>query len=1035
MVILPQFRHYRLAAISCRSAALARLPNVGRVLQALLLAMLLCAPVLGIDRDLRIEQLHHTSWTHKDGAPGEMMALAQTTDGFLWIGARDGLYRFDGIRFELYQPPNGVALPNIEIASLLAVPDGGLWIGFNGWDTAFLKDGRVSTYPEPAGWHFSAHSLARDNQGTIWRAGTSDGLSRFTGSRWEEVGAERGFSGGAYVLYVDRAGTLWVDTFHGLVFLPSGARQFQRQASLLSGWGPFAESRDGTLWILDWTPPNVPKLRSARSGRVLRQFDKQARVYKMFADRQGSLWVGTIGHGINRTQYPERADGKNVQEVSDTADIFRQKDGLSGDAVIDLLEDREGDVWVATNGGLDRFRQSRLISVKFPADTLGFSLSALENGDVWVATMFGKNPLVTIRDGKAAALKPPFAQGIHSSYRGSDGALWLGTETGIMRFFAGKADRIDLPGPPSKSTDVFPYSMTTDGAGRLLALFAGRGFRRLENGQWTDLKALEIPASCNGTTVASDPAGRVWKGCTDNRVILLDGNKMRMFTGNDGLNVGLVETIQSHKDSVWIAGAQGLQQFDGHRFETVAPADGSGFRGVKGIIATSGNGIWIGEARGIIHIEETETRRIEKDPRYRVNYEVLDASDGLSDRLQSPYPAPNMIEGTDGRLWFATAQGVAWLDPKRVPPKPLPPSATVISLSANGDKHLLPVSALINLPAHTTSLQFAYTAGSLAVPERVRFRYKLEGQDKDWQDGGASRQASYTNLGPGSYRFHLMASNTEGVWKEAETTVGFLIQPTFFQTYWFYSLCALAALGVLWQLYRFRMRQVSAQMQGRLEERMAERERIARELHDTLLQGFQGLTLHFQGVMKQIPDELPARETMRKALGYADGVLKEARERVRDLRAEGPTAHDLSLDLTSYGEGLAGDKSVKFKITIVGTPRLLHPVAGDEIRRIAREALANAFQHSQASSIEVEMTYDPAGFSLRVRDDGVGIDQNVLNSGRQGHWGLSGMRERARKVGGDCRIWSSAGKGTEIDLKVAARVAYVCRGKVKRGET
>src|SRR5580698_7262988 len=439
-------------------------------------ALLLCTSLFGIDRDLRIDQLHHTSWTHKDGVPSQILTLAQTTDGFLWIGARDGLYRFDGVHFERYQPADGHTLPNSEVASLLAVPDGGLWIGAGRGLTSFLKDGGISTYPEPEGPHAGDY-LVRDQQGVIWKSAFSHGLSRFTGSRWENVGAEWGFSGGAYLLYVDRAGTLWVDTFHGLVCLPKGARRFQRPAGLSSGWGPFAESPDGSLWILDWTPPNLPKLRSAGSGTVLREF-KQARVYRMIADQQGSLWVGTTGQGINRIQYPERAHAENGKEMRDTTDIFRQKDGLSGDSIMALLEDREGDVWVATNGGLDRFRQTPLITVKFPAYAIGLTLSARENGDIWVTSLMGKNNLITIRDGAVTDMKS-LSGLIHSSYRDPQDVTWIGTETAVMRYSANQITRIDPPGPPSKSTDVYPVSMTQDGAGRLLALFPARGPSRL----------------------------------------------------------------------------------------------------------------------------------------------------------------------------------------------------------------------------------------------------------------------------------------------------------------------------------------------------------------------------------------------------------------------------------------------------------------------------------------------------------------------------------------------------------------------------
>lgn len=242
-------------------------------------------------------------------------------------------------------------------------------------------------------------------------------------------------------------------------------------------------------------------------------------------------------------------------------------------------------------------------------------------------------------------------------------------------------------------------------------------------------------------------------------------------------------------------------------------------------------------------------------------------------------------------------------------------------------------------------------------------------------------------------------------------------------------------------LYLLRLRQLSQQMHNRLETRLAERERIARELHDTLLQGFQGLTLHFQAAMKQIPDQEPARHMMNKALHIADQVLLEGRERVRDLRAEPVAGNELSKVLASYGEELAQDRAVTFKLTVVGSPADLHPVAGDEIYRIAREALTNAFHHSQASSIEVEITYDSASFSLRVRDNGCGIEQDILGSGREGHWGLRGMRERAQNISAQLSIWSNPGSGTEMDLRVPARFAYTRTRKqstwswIKRGAT
>jgi signal transduction histidine kinase/ligand-binding sensor domain-containing protein len=990
--------------------------------------LLLGTPLSGIDRDLRIDQMHHTSWTHKDGVPTQIQALAQTTDGFLWIGDLTGLYRFDGLTFELYRPPAGQSLPKASVFRLFAVPDGGLWIGFNLGGVSFLKDGKITTYLDNEA---NTLDLAGDQQGVIWRARGPLGITRFVGSRWETLGPEWDPPAAADQLYVDHAGTLWVDTYHGLVYLPKGGRKFQKPADLAFSTGPFAESRSGTLWFLDIQlfdrTPKVAKIHPAGGKPIPWPFDGRPNILKTIVDEAGSLWFGTEGQGIKRIRYPERADVRNSKGARDSVDVFRQKDGLSRDGVETLFEAREGDVWVATNAGLDRFRESPLVTVGLPPDTRGFTLSARDNGGVWITSIAGKDNFFEVRDGKAIVLKPLHSR-VYCSYRDPDGTTWFGTQDGILRLANNKVEKIDSPESPA-------ILLTKDGAGRLVGSFSGQGLLRLENGSWAHL-ALPGAPTHGGTILFSDSVGRVWQGYMNNVTAYLDGDKVRVFGAKEGVTVGHTATIAGRNGGIWIGGDGGLEQFDGHRFVNVAPADGSAFGNVIGVVATADEGLWLGETRGIIHIAEAETRRLEQDPRYRVKYHVFDILDGLSNGLQLNFPRPNMIEGTDGRLWFATAQGVVWLDPKRIPRKPLPPTPAILSVTANGHTYGLPAPAEINLPARTVNLQFAYTAPSLAIPERVRYRYKLDGSDKEWRDAGSEREASYTNLGPGSYRFHVIASNSDGVWNKAEAVTAFVILPAYFQTHWFYALCVCAMLILLWELYRLRLRQVSgqlsAQIQSGMEARLAERTRIARELHDTLLQGFQGLTLHLQAVMEQIPDKEPARQSMKKALTYADGVLLEGRQRVRDLRPEGSDIHELSQQIAAYGEELAKDSAIAFKVTVVGAPEPLHPVVGDETYRIAREALTNAFRHAQASKIEVEITYDAESVSVRVRDNGAGIGLGILESGKQGHWGLSGMRERAHHIGGQLNILSNPGSGTEVDLSLPAKVAFVRAPKLRR---
>jgi signal transduction histidine kinase len=334
------------------------------------------------------------------------------------------------------------------------------------------------------------------------------------------------------------------------------------------------------------------------------------------------------------------------------------------------------------------------------------------------------------------------------------------------------------------------------------------------------------------------------------------------------------------------------------------------------------------------------------------------------------------------------------------------------------------------LPKRTDSLQIDYAALSLSVPQRIRYRYKLEGLDRDWQDPGQRREAIYTNLDPGQYRFRVIAANDDGVWNEVGATLDFDIAPAFTQTYWFIALCALTAGTLLFVAYFLRMRNVAARIKGRLEERISERERIARELHDTLLQGVQGVILRFQAAMDRIPEHEPARQALAKALDRADDVLVEGRDRVNDLRSTAAPAVDLPTVVEQAGEEFARDYPAQFRMTVTGTPRALHPVVRDEVYAIVREALANAFRHAQASHIEVEIVYDRRELRLHVRDDGRGIDGTILAAGgRREHWGLIGMRERARQIRAHFQLWSRPGAGAEIELRIPAVLAYRTRAR------
>ena len=377
--------------------------------------------------------------------------------------------------------------------------------------------------------------------------------------------------------------------------------------------------------------------------------------------------------------------------------------------------------------------------------------------------------------------------------------------------------------------------------------------------------------------------------------------------------------------------------------------------------------------------------------------------------------------GTVTESFFATTGGVVWVDPDRLAQNPLPPPVSIRAITVGGTRYRDPTT--MTLRKGMSRLTIQYAGLSLAIPARVRFRYRLEGMDENWIDAGTRREAFYTNLGPGSYRFRVLAANNDGVWNREGATLEFVIPPTFVQSIWFKLLLGLGGIGLLAALYLWRLRHVTVRMQNRFDIRIAERERIARELHDTLLQGFQGLMLQIKAGVNLLPDPA-ARQPLDEALKRAQAVLIEGRDRVLDLRS-GDGASDLAQAMLDSAATMTGKTGPRVQVTTEGVAREIHPMVLEEIQRVSAEAMRNIRQHAQAASIDVLLIWSRKALSLSIRDDGVGMPQEILANGeRAGHFGLRGMRERAERIGGRLTITSQTGGGTEVTLIVPARTAY-----------
>jgi signal transduction histidine kinase len=454
--------------------------------------------------------------------------------------------------------------------------------------------------------------------------------------------------------------------------------------------------------------------------------------------------------------------------------------------------------------------------------------------------------------------------------------------------------------------------------------------------------------------------------------------------------------------------------------------------GVSGLLQSAGGDAWLNTGAGVIHVLSSDLHAWSRHPDRPLEAESLNYLDGMLGSPTPVRPLPTVVEGSDGRIWFTTTNGIFWSDPGRSARNRIAPSLLVTGIVADGVA-FEPTQTVL-LGKDVRNVEIDYTAASLVIPERVMFKYRLIGRDSDWQDVGTRRSAFYTDLRPGRYEFRVIASNNDGVWNEVGKQLTLILSPNLFQTFWFRSLCSAIAAALLVMLFVVRLRQMNLRLRRLLEQRfdarVEERTRIARDLHDSLLQGFQGLMFRLQAVRQLLPARASeAASHLDTALETSDKTIEEGRDAVRDLRELNLIQGDLSETLAAFGEEFTGTPGVQqpsYRVLVEGEPRMLDVLIRDEVYRVAREAIRNAFRHARAAHIEAELVYRWTHFCVRVRDDGIGIDPHVLaQGGREGHWGLPGMRERASSFKGEFNVWSQTGAGTEVELNIPAQVAYV----------
>ena len=1010
----------------------------------LLLAWCPCA--FALNPALDVSQYAHTSWKVRDGFfKSRITSIAQPADGYLWLGTESGLLRFDGVRFVPWQPPPNQALPSNTIHSLLAARDGTLWIG-TGQGLATWKDGQLIQYEALAGSHI--FKLVEDHEGAIWATRFVDSYT-LCGIQKASItcyGEDGGPGADALGLFTDRAGTLWVGTATGLWRWRPGPPRFYSLPNRVNGIQGLAEASDGSLLIshdggirrlvdgrVEIAYPFPPSMQPLHAAQLLR-------------DRDGGLWAGTSTRGL-------------VHVHVGITDVFSRIDGLSGDGVSALFEDREGNIWVATIDGLDRFREPAAVSYSVNQGLSNgrvTSVLASTDGSVWVGTFDGlnrwTNSQVTVyrqRSARSAVDSSPFSsRNVHeitgagmpatveSIFEDSQRRVWLSTTRGVGYL---ENDRfVVLNGLPAGVTRAIVEDshktlwIAKPDAG-LFRLVPGR--HDVERIDWGVLKHKD-PA----TALAADPSGEgLWLGFFRGGVVYFAGGQVRAsYAASDGLAEGRISGLYADPDgALWVAADGGLSRLKDGRLATLTSRNGLPCDAVGWAIEDAARSLWLGTACGLARIARAEIEawaaaadkgKEDVNVTQDVHATLFDHADGVRIFANASYYTAPVARSSDGKLWFMSQDGVSVVDPARLPVNTLPAPVHIEQVVADRETYtaISETRNPLHLPALIRDLQIHYTALSFVAPERMQFRYKLEGHDSDWQDVGTRRQAFYTDLPPGNYRFRVIANNNTGAWNEAGATLDFVIAPAYYQTTWFLALAAAMVVAAVWTAHRVRLRVVEQHQREitALNERMMkaqeqERIRIAGELHDGVMQEMLAVTMMLGTAKRRVSDDSDAKATIDKAQQKVIRVGMDLRQLSHDLHPPVLQQAGLPKAVQSYCEQFSTTSGIPVSCEADERVSDLSRGAALALFRILQEALGNAAKHSQAKRITVTLTRTEDVVSLAVADDGSGFDPGRI--GTSGGLGLVMMRERASQLNGKFHFESAPGRGTTIRVAIPFR--------------
>lgn len=944
-----------------------------------------------------LQDYSHTQRTTADGAPAGIISLAQTADGWLWAATANNLYRFDGLRFEWHKLVQCSDFDQDHIKFIRASPTGDIYIGYATAGVSVLHlNGKTERLPLPTS-HTSLRALAIDRDGSVWII--DKGIQHLENGKWNLIIQEHRerTTAGASNMLLDQLGQLWAANTKGAWRLDRRKKTFLRVSNAS---GQLLSAPDGSVWQVD-AMTSVVQLSSAPNIRLSYSPLGEEKQSGIFAS-DASLWLPNCPTLVCRVRPLAHLAKKVRFGIPVTVQELRQVTNLAGQRADSLFLDQEGNVWVATEAGLHRFRQNMLIRSGLSGPGGNYSLATDGSGRIWAADRTTSSVWQLPPHGAPKIEKRGTVTVVA---KGRQGSVLFAGRRGIERMGRGNKELIELPLAPDGTLRDYQLLSVIDDGRVLWINSVEAGIAGWHSGKWWKRSEFNFPSQVVKTGVAG--FGQLWIGTFDRSLVFYDNDKLTTYSIDE---LGAM-TILYQSDGVFISGANGSGIFKDGRLRRLGADNPDVLRDVSGMVVTPGGDRWLNGAAGLMRVRFDDWERSAKNPLQSLRYELFGALDGYPGRAVTSTRLPTMISSDGHNLWMLGTDGVVRLDTAALPKSQTVPRPVILGVAS--DDVIYPAQAKLQLPPGTDRFRIMYTAPLLRAPENARFEFRLDGVDDQWQEVGNRRATTYTNIGPGEYTFHLRVFNEAGICSDADAVMQVIIQPTLMQALWLKFLIIVAGAVIIYFAYRYRKQRLAQQLIERLETRSAHRERRAAELNDTVIQSMHGVLLFAENVAEKYTGQPEAKDRLDRAIQHASNAIFEGRDLVASM------LHGCEDELIDMFDSLVQRETISVPVLVQqkGVSRTVRSVVKDELFAVGREALRNALSHCQASGVTVRLTYASKKLQLEVSHKG------MLTSTAEPTEELDKLCHRAAQIGAKCTYESRRGDNI-ARISIPAKLAY-----------